>query len=57
MRQSAAAGLGEIGDERVISQLERAAESDSSADVRASAIQSIERIRAQKKAPANKPDK
>jgi HEAT repeat protein len=45
VRQSAAAGLGEIADERVIAKLERLADNDSSSDVRAAAVQAIERIR------------
>ena len=45
VRQSAAAGLGDIGDDRVIAKLERLADNDSSSDVRAAAVQAIERIR------------
>ncbi len=51
VRQSAAAGLGDIGDANVITQLERVADSDASSDVRSSAVQAIERIRAQSRAP------
>jgi len=51
VRQSAAAGLGDIGDVNVITQLERVADSDVSSDVRSSAVQAIERIRAQSRAP------
>ena len=45
VRQSAAAGLGEVADERSIEKLERLADKDSSADVRAAAVRAIERIR------------
>ncbi|MGA9771432.1 MAG: HEAT repeat domain-containing protein [Blastocatellia bacterium] len=51
VRQSAAAGLGDIGDVNVITQLERVADSDASSDVRSSAVQAIERIRAQNRKP------
>jgi HEAT repeat protein len=45
VRQAAAMGLGEIGDDRAVPKLERLADSDASADVRAAAVQAIERIR------------
>jgi HEAT repeat protein len=45
VRQAAAAGLGEVGDERSIVRLERLADNDASSDVRAAAVQAIERIR------------
>lgn len=45
VRQSAAVGLGEIGDERAIARLEGMADKDASAEVRAAAVQAIERIR------------
>ena len=45
VRRSAAAGLGDVGDERVVARLERLADNDSSSDVRAAAVQAIERIR------------
>ena len=54
IRQSAAAGLGDIGDMRVIEQLERVADSDQSSDVRTTAVQAIERIRTQNRAPRDK---
>jgi HEAT repeat protein len=56
VRQSAAAGLGEIGDLRAVAQLERLAEKDPSADVRAAAAQAIERINA-RELPHKKPEK
>ncbi|HKP85424.1 MAG TPA: HEAT repeat domain-containing protein [Blastocatellia bacterium] len=56
VRQSAAAGLGDIGDARVVEQLERVADNDSSGDVRTAAVQAIERIRAQSRAPRDKTD-
>jgi HEAT repeat protein len=56
VRQSAAAGLGDIGDVNVVTQLERIADSDTSSDVRSSAVQAIERIRAQSRAPRDKPE-
>lgn len=49
VRQAAASGLGEVGDERVIARLERLADNDSSADVRAAAAQAIQRIRQDQK--------
>ena len=55
VRQAAASGLGEVGDERVIARLERVADNDSSADVRAAAVQAIQRIRQEQK-PNAKPD-
>jgi HEAT repeat protein len=55
VRQAAASGLGEVGDERVIARLERVADNDSSADVRAAAVQAIQRIRQEQK-PNTKPD-
>lgn len=55
VRQSAAAGLGEIGDERATEKLERLADKDASADVRAAAVQAIERIR-QEQRPRTKPE-
>ena len=45
VRQAAAAGLGEVGDERSIARLERLEDNDASSDVRAAAVQAIERIR------------
>jgi HEAT repeat protein len=54
VRQAAASGLGEVGDERVIARLERLADNDSSADVRAAAVQAIQRIRQDQK-PNSKP--
>jgi HEAT repeat protein len=45
VRQAAAAGLGEVADERSIARLERLADNDASSDVRAAAVQAIERIR------------
>lgn len=45
VRQFAASGLGEIGDERTIPKLERLADNDASSDVRSAAVQAIERIR------------
>jgi HEAT repeat protein len=44
VRQAAAAGLGEVGDERVVARLERMADNDSSAEVRAAAVQALRRI-------------
>lgn len=55
VRQSAATGLGEVGDERTIEKLERLADKDSSADVRAAAVRAIERIR-QEQRPRTKPE-
>jgi HEAT repeat protein len=57
VRQSAAAGLGEIGDERVIAKLERLADNDSSSDVRAAAVQAIERIRQGQRTGTQKPSR
>jgi HEAT repeat protein len=57
VRQSAAAGLGEIGDDRAILKLERLADSDPSGDVRAAAVQAIERIRQERKAVKPEPPK
>ncbi len=51
VRQSAAAGLGDIGDVNIVTHLERVADSDASSDVRSSAVQAIERIRAQSRKP------
>jgi HEAT repeat protein len=56
VRQSAAGGLGEIGDLRAVAQLERLADKDPSADVRAAAAQAIERINA-RELPHKKPEK
>lgn len=55
IRQAAASGLGEVGDEHVIARLERLADNDSSADVRAAAVQAIQRIRQDQK-PNAKPE-
>ena len=55
VRQSAAAGLGEIGDARSIAKLERLADNDASSDVRAAAVQAIERIRQSQNTGTQKP--
>ena len=57
VRQSAAAGLGEVGDERVVSKLEQLADKDSSSDVRTAAVQAIERIRQGQKTGTPKPSR
>jgi HEAT repeat protein len=56
VRIAAAAGLGEIGDARVVESLERVADTDASGEARTTAVQAIERIRAQSRAPRDKAD-
>ena len=50
IRSSAAIGLADIGDASCIAKLESMADSDSSSDVRSTAAQAVERIRAQQRA-------
>ncbi len=51
VRQAAASGLGEMGDARVLPRLEDVADKDASPDVRAAAVQAVERIRLRAKRP------
>jgi HEAT repeat protein len=57
VRAAAASGLGEIGDQRAIPNLEKLVDKDPSSDVRAAAVQSIERLRLLRSAPPLKEEK
>ena len=48
-RQAAAAGLGDVGDERAIPSLEKVADNDPDSEVRAAAVSAIERLLARNK--------
>ena len=55
VRELAATGLGEIGDSRTITTLERAADKDENPDVRAAAARAIAQIRSQEQNLTAKP--
>ena len=57
IRQAAASGLGEVGDERALAKLEQLADNDSSSDVRAAAVQAIERIRQSQRTGTPRPSR
>ena len=54
VRQLAATGLGELGNNSVAAQLERIADTDVSADVRAAAARSVERLRSRERLQTGK---
>ena len=54
VRQLAATGLGELGNNSVAAQLERIADTDVSADVRAAAARSVERLRSREQLETGK---
>src|SRR6185503_938963 len=57
VRQLAATGLGELGTKSVAAQLERLADTDVSADVRAAAAKAVERLRSREQLQTGKAGK